>query len=57
MNKSINGCSTCAKFKEATNQCIVLREPIENCWAWTDDPDWEKKVKKQVEEYRKGKIK
>ncbi len=26
----------------------------ENCIAWTDDPDWQKKLKKEVEDYREG---
>jgi len=24
----------------------------ENCWAWTDDPNWDKKVKEAVERYK-----
>lgn len=24
----------------------------QECWAWSDDPDWEKKVKKAVQEYK-----
>lgn len=28
-------------------KCLIA----DDCWAWTDDPDWEEKVKQEVEEY------
>lgn len=35
--------------------CKVFTEKPKKCWAWTDDPDWEKKVRAAVVEYRKAK--
>lgn len=29
-----------------------MNELIKDCWAWTDDPDWAKKVKEAVEKYK-----
>jgi hypothetical protein len=50
-------CDTCTKKTPAGKRCRVLKEMIgknEECWAWSDDPDWEKKVKKAVQEYALG---
>jgi hypothetical protein len=47
-------CETCQKKSPYGRACKVLTEMIgkkEECWAWSDDPDWEKKVKKSVQEY------
>ncbi len=54
----IKNCSTCERRDRRTNgwRCLVFAKNPENCWAWTDDPDWEKKVKEQVERYREGEI-
>ena len=32
-------------------ECAALKPKPEKCWAWTDDPDWAKKVKEQVRIY------
>jgi len=29
-------------------ECLIA----DDCWAWTDDPDWAKKVKEAVEKYK-----
>lgn len=29
-----------------------MNELIKDCWAWTDDKDWLKKVKQAVDEYK-----
>ena len=48
--KSCENCERRDKHKE--NRCQVLKEKPEKCWAWTDDPDWEKKVSEQVKQYQ-----
>lgn len=45
-------CLTCTKFDKRKNRCLVMKELIEDCWAWTDDKNWLKGVKKAVAEYR-----
>lgn len=50
-------CKTCTKKFLSGRNCKVLTEMIgkkKECWAWSDDPDWEKKVKKAVQEYALG---
>lgn len=45
-------CDTCAK-RTPTGRCKVLLKPIAgDCWAWTDDPNWEEKVKKDTDNYK-----
>ena len=52
----IKKCSTCERRDKRTNgrRCRVFAKKPENCWAWTDDPDWEVKVKKAVKRYEEG---
>lgn len=45
-------CETCQKFNKRTKQCEVMKELIKDCWAWTDDKNWLKKVKQAVNEYK-----
>lgn len=45
-------CETCQRFNKRTKQCHVMKELIKDCWAWTDDKDWFKKVKQAVYEYK-----
>ena len=50
------GCATCAKNTLADNACKVLTERIgltRDCWAWTDDLEWEAVVKQAVQDYGK----
>lgn len=50
-------CDTCTKKTPAGGRCRVLKEMIgknQKCWAWSDDPNWEKEVKKEVQEYELG---
>lgn len=63
-------CDTCKKLvvkKNGEKECAVLQTkrrglsqpetlPVwgENCAAYTDDPDWEKKVKLAVARYQEG---
>lgn len=46
-------CSTCER--RSKKGCKVFTSKLKKCWAWTDDPDWEKKVKKAVEKYKNRK--
>ena len=50
-------CETCTKKFFNGRGCKVLTVMIgkkQECWAWSDDPDWEKEVKKAVQEYALG---
>lgn len=50
-------CNTCSKWHKRKRQCLVLKEIIEeDCWAWSDDKFWFKKVMDDTEKYRKGKF-
>jgi len=48
-------CKTCQKKKWSNGwTCLVLNEMIgkyRNCWAWSNDPHWEEKVRQNVEQY------
>ena len=44
-------CETCTRSSAYSKRCKVFKEPPQDCWAWTDDPDWERKVKKAIQEY------
>lgn len=48
-------CGTCAKrFKNGDEVCRVLVEPIGltgGCWAWSDDPHWNRKADKAARAY------
>lgn len=47
-------CETCQKKTVSGHKCKVLKEMIgkdNDCWAWTDDPEWEEKVKDKVKYY------
>lgn len=53
----VRGCKTC--MKRWKQRCGVLKEPIglrEECWAWTDDPDWWRKVQAAMARYKEGYI-
>jgi hypothetical protein len=55
MKKKEKRCDVCAKRKPGKKECLVLEENIglyQDCWAWTDDPDWESKVNAAVHKYR-----
>ena len=49
----VNDCSNCERrFKsKAKEGCQVFKEKPENCWAWTDDKNWLKKVNKELRAY------
>ena len=50
-------CDTCQERRFGQSGCAVLKEPIgkdKDCFAWSDDPRWEKKVEKAVKAYMKG---
>lgn len=47
-------CDTCQKLK-VNGKCAVLKENLgqeRDCWAWTSDPGWEKKVNEAIKEYK-----
>jgi hypothetical protein len=46
-------CDTCAKLRK-NNHCAVLTTRIgkdRDCFSWTDDPNWERKVAEEVARY------
>lgn len=49
-------CKTCQRFDRGGGGCLVMKELIEDCWAWTDDKNWQRKVKKAVNDYRMGRV-
>lgn len=52
-------CLDCERFIKRKGKCAVFIKKPKNCWAFTTDKDWHKKVMKAVNEYRKthgGKI-
>jgi len=47
-------CLTCEKRRKTAEKCAVLEEMIgmkKNCFAWTDDPNWLKKLQKESAYY------
>lgn len=57
---AIKICETCCKAVKKQGRVIACRvlkthkyfpDKYGYCFAWTDDPDWENKVKAAVEEY------
>lgn len=44
-------CQTCERRKKRGVGCQVFKSKPKECWAWTDDKDWLKKVKIAVEDY------
>ena len=46
-------CKTCARFNKRFNYCEVLITKPKNCWAWTADPYWHIKVRKDIVAYKK----
>lgn len=50
----VRACETCARWRGKTSKCAVLKEPVgleSECWAWTDDPDWEEKAERATRDY------
>lgn len=50
-----HGCDTCAKLVHP-RECAVLKDVIGaggDCWAWSDDPDWERKADAATAQYAK----
>lgn len=51
-----HGCDTCAKFV-GPRECAVLKDLIGaggDCWAWSDDPDWERKANAATSAYARA---
>jgi len=49
-------CNTCVKLWRGGQACRVLTELIglnEDCWAWSDDPNWWNEYRKVVRRYRR----
>ena len=46
-----NRCKTCQRYDRRSGKCMVMIELINDCWAWTNDKQWARKVKKAVMEY------
>ena len=49
-----NRCKTCQRYDRRSGKCMVMIEPFEDCWAWTNDKNWQRKVRQAVGEYRKA---
>ena len=49
----MKNCDNCERrFKDGRLKgCHVFTEKPDNCWAWTDDPDWLEKVNEAVNNY------
>jgi hypothetical protein len=50
-------CDTCSKCDEKQRMCYVLTEMIgkrRECWAWDDDPAWERKAEAATSAYAKA---
>ena len=50
----IKTCANCERSYKQSNgrRCRVFISKPEKCWAWTDDPEWDKQVKAAVERYK-----
>lgn len=48
-------CNMCIKFNRKKLKCSVLTETIDNCWAYTNDPLWKRKVAKDIRRYQQYK--
>lgn len=50
----MKSCSNCERrFKtERGKGCQAFTEKPKECWAWTDDPDWLRKVNRAVNNYQ-----
>lgn len=47
-------CETCVK-KLGNDKCRVLLKNIglnQECWAWSDDPDWKEKMRQACKNYK-----
>lgn len=51
-----NNCATCKRRGKFAIGCQVFTEEPENCWAHTTDPDWLKKVQKEVKHYKETRL-
>jgi len=50
-------CDSCSKCDEKQRMCYVLTEMIglrRECWAWDDDPAWERKAEAATSAYAKA---
>jgi hypothetical protein len=63
MNKSsprAGCCLTCRKWNITRGGCDAYEKPVGKdrpCSGWTDDPDWERKLAVEIENYRQRRIK
>ena len=44
-------CETCERRFKKRKGCQVFNSKPKDCWAWTDDKDWAKKVREAVKKY------
>ena len=50
-------CDSCSKCDEKQRMCYVLTEMIgqrRECWAWDDDPAWERRAEAATSAYAKA---
>jgi len=49
-------CQTCERRnKVRPNECQVMKKQFTECWAYTRDPYWNRKVRVAVARYEEGK--
>lgn len=56
-NNQINlcdNCKICERRSKTSSRCLVFVKRPKKCWAFTLDPDWAKKVKKETDLYKKS---
>lgn len=44
-------CKGCKRLTR-TGYCKVMKEKLNRCWAWTNDPEWADKAREEVKKYK-----
>ena len=50
----MKNCENCERRNKHSEGCQVFTPKRKNCWAWTDDKGWLKKVNAAVKKYREA---
>lgn len=51
----MRSCKTCERRNKEAGGCLVFNIKPNPCWAWTDDPKWHKKIRKDTKKYKQYK--